>query len=64
MDQAIHPLSMPGINASAKAAAELSIPHDEANPFDAHSEFEDFLHAAFKGAYESYARPKTQAVAA
>ena len=64
MDTHIHPLSMPGIQASAKRAAELGIPHDEANHFDPNSEHEDFLHAAFKGAYESYSKPQAQPVAA
>ena len=60
MDPHIHPLSTAGICASARRAAELRIPHDEANPFDQHSEHEDFLHAAFKGAYEGYTRPNPQ----
>lgn len=61
MDTHIHPLSMPGICASARAAAERGIPHDEANHFNKDSEHEDFLHAAFKGAYDSYTRPQLQA---
>lgn len=64
MDTPIHPLSMPGICASARSAAERGIPHDEANHFDPNCEHEDFLHAAFKGAYEAHAKPVRQAVAA
>lgn len=60
MDTHIHPLSIPGIQASAKRAAERGIPHDEANHFNPHCEHEDFLHAAFKGAYEGYTSPKPQ----
>lgn len=61
MDHAIHPLSIPGICASAQRAAALGIPHAEANHFNPNSDEEGYLHAAFKGAYDSYTKAEVHA---
>lgn len=62
MHPSIRNLTIHDISAQARAAVDLGIPHEEANHFDKNSDFERPLHAAFKGAYDAYA--KTQAVAA
>ena len=57
MPPSIRPLTIQDILAQAKAAADLGIPHEEANHFDRYCEHESHMHAAFKGAYEAHAQP-------
>jgi len=56
MNPSIRNLTLQDIRAQAKAAVDLGIPHDEANHFDQHSEYESHLYAAFKGAYQGYSK--------
>jgi hypothetical protein len=63
MTPSIRNLTIHDISAQARAAADLGIPHDEANHFDKHSEHESHLYAAFKGAYQAHSKAN-QAVAA
>lgn len=64
MDSHIRTLTVHDICARAKAAADLGIPHDEANHFKPDCDHEGHIHAAFKGAYESYSQPHNAKAAA
>ncbi len=64
MDSPIRNLTIHDICIRAKRAVDLCIPHDEANSFKRDCENESHMHAAFKGAYDDYAKQARQPQAA